>query len=51
VNAEVDIRKLKAFCEGRIQKYMVPETITIVEELPKTSTGKLDRQALLRQHT
>lgn len=50
VNGEVDIREVKAFCEARIQKYMVPETFTIVEELPKTSTGKLDRQALLRQH-
>jgi amino acid adenylation domain-containing protein len=50
VSEEVDARELKAFCEGRIQKYMVPETIAVVDELPKTSTGKLDRQALLRQH-
>jgi acyl-coenzyme A synthetase/AMP-(fatty) acid ligase len=29
---------------------MVPETITVTPTLPKTSTGKIDRQALLRQH-
>jgi amino acid adenylation domain-containing protein len=49
-NVDVDVRQLTAFCGGLIPKYMVPETIFVVVTLPKTSTGKLDRQALQRQH-
>ncbi len=39
---------LTRFCAGLLPKYMVPETFRVLSELPKTSTGKLDRQALLR---
>ena len=49
-NVELDVREMMAFCGRLIPKYMVPETIIVEESLPKTSTGKLDRQALLRQH-
>jgi acyl-coenzyme A synthetase/AMP-(fatty) acid ligase len=48
---EITDRALTAFCAERIQRYMVPETILIQQALPKTSTGKIDRQALLKQHT
>ena len=41
---------LTSFCAGRIQRYMVPEHILIQPTLPKTSTGKIDRQTLLKQH-
>jgi acyl-coenzyme A synthetase/AMP-(fatty) acid ligase len=37
---------LVRFCATRIQKYMIPESIDIWDELPKTSTGKIDRQVL-----
>jgi len=49
-HGDADAREITRFCESRIQKYMVPESIIIAAELPKTSTGKLDRQALQRQH-
>jgi amino acid adenylation domain-containing protein len=49
-NVDVDVRELTAFCGTLVQKYMVPETIIVEATLPKTSTGKLDRQALQRQH-
>ena len=49
-NVEIDVREVTAFCGGLIQRYMVPETIIVEVSLPKTSTGKLDRQALLRIH-
>jgi len=49
-NVDIDVREVAKFCGGLIQKYMVPETIVIETSLPKTSTGKLDRQALQRQH-
>jgi len=50
VSGEVDTEQVKVFCAGRIQKYMVPETILVTRELPMTSTGKLDRQALVRSY-
>jgi L-proline---[L-prolyl-carrier protein] ligase len=35
-------------CRARLPKYMIPEAFDFTEALPKTSTGKVDRQALLR---
>ena len=40
---EVDVRRHVA---GRLPSYMVPTSIRIVEQLPKTSTGKVDRPLL-----
>ncbi|NIO21779.1 MAG: amino acid adenylation domain-containing protein [Candidatus Aenigmarchaeota archaeon] len=44
-------RKLKAsevlnHCGGLIPKYMVPEAIEFLQQLPTTSTGKIDRKLL-----
>ncbi|MFV2001181.1 MAG: amino acid adenylation domain-containing protein [Acidimicrobiia bacterium] len=50
VSGEVDTEQVKVFCAGRIQKYMVPEAILVTKELPMTSTGKLDRQTLVRSY-
>lgn len=47
VAAEVSEDELKSFCADLVPKYMVPERFSILEMLPKTSTGKLDRQGLL----
>ena len=38
--------KLAAWCATLIPKYMVPESFVFADLLPKTSTGKIDRQAL-----
>lgn len=40
-------KQLQGFCATLIPKYMVPEAIEICIEMPKTSTGKVDRAALL----
>jgi L-proline---[L-prolyl-carrier protein] ligase len=40
---EVEVRRHVA---GRLPSYMVPASIRIVERLPKTSTGKVDRPLL-----
>jgi acyl-coenzyme A synthetase/AMP-(fatty) acid ligase len=40
---------LQRFCGERVPAYMVPESISIVESLPKTSTGKIDRRSLSEQ--
>lgn len=43
---ELDNDTLAAWCATLIPKYMVPESFVFAELLPKTSTGKIDRQAL-----
>jgi amino acid adenylation domain-containing protein len=40
--------KLKAFLGERLPAYMIPSEVSFVDALPKTSTGKVDRQALAR---
>lgn len=42
--------ELKAFCAQKIPRYMVPEVFFICEHFPRTSTGKVDRRALLEKH-
>ena len=53
---DLEPKDLRSFCTERLPSYMVPEHLEIVDELPRTSTGKADRQALLtrwqqRKHT
>jgi amino acid adenylation domain-containing protein len=38
--------ELQQHCATRVPKYMIPEFIELCEELPKTSTGKIDRVKL-----
>ena len=38
---------LARYCAEQLPRYMVPETLTVETELPKTSTGKIDRRSLL----
>ena len=44
--ASASARDLQTFCATRLPRYMVPETIVLRDALPRTSTGKADRQAL-----
>ena len=37
---------LVRFCSERLPKYMVPDIFDFSDSLPKTSTGKIDRQQL-----
>jgi amino acid adenylation domain-containing protein len=46
--AKSDRQALTSHCLKALPRYMVPESLTIMEELPQTSTGKVDRPALLR---
>lgn len=46
--AAVTADQLQRWCGERIPAYMVPETVEFRESLPKTSTGKTDKPALLR---
>jgi acyl-coenzyme A synthetase/AMP-(fatty) acid ligase len=40
---------LREYCLQKLPRYMVPETIEILDQLPKTSTGKIDRPSLARK--
>jgi benzoate-CoA ligase family protein len=41
-------RKLQDYVKARLLPYKYPREVVYVDELPKTGTGKIDRQALLR---
>ncbi|CAH8354583.1 unnamed protein product [Eruca vesicaria subsp. sativa] len=41
-------REIREFCKTKLPKYMVPRKVIFQEELPKTSTGKIQK-FLLRQ--
>ena len=45
----IDKEALLAFCEDRMPRYMVPRAIEVLDELPKTSSGKIDYPALRRR--
>ena len=40
---------LRTYVKSRLAPFKYPRIIEYVAELPKTGTGKIDRQALLRQ--
>lgn len=41
--------ELRQFCANTLPKYMIPEEFKLTNNLPKTSTGKIDRPELLKQ--
>jgi acyl-CoA ligase (AMP-forming) (exosortase A-associated) len=45
----VDTDAVLLFCEGKMPRHMVPKFIEVLEELPKTSSGKIDYPALRRK--
>jgi acetyl-CoA synthetase len=46
---ERDVTKmLQDFVKEKLLPYKYPREVKFIDELPKTGTGKIDRQALLR---
>ncbi|MFH5244706.1 non-ribosomal peptide synthase/polyketide synthase [Antrihabitans spumae] len=45
-NCTIDIEEALEFVGQQLAAYMVPATLLVLDELPVTSTGKLDRKAL-----
>jgi long-chain acyl-CoA synthetase len=41
--ADIDIRAVKAHCLRQLASYKVPKEVQLVAELPKTSSGKVQR--------
>jgi fatty-acyl-CoA synthase len=48
--ATVDASTLRAFLEGKVARFWLPEYFAFPSELPKTSVGKIDKKALRRLH-
>jgi amino acid adenylation domain-containing protein len=46
IEGSLGILELQQYCAARVPKYMIPELIDLCAELPKTSTGKIDRVKL-----
>jgi fatty-acyl-CoA synthase len=44
--ADLDAEAIRRFCRERLAKYKVPRHVRFLDELPKGSSGKIDRQAL-----
>ena len=47
---QIDARELTAFCREHLAAYKVPRLIEVVDELPKTNSGKVLRR-LLRERS
>jgi acyl-CoA synthetase (AMP-forming)/AMP-acid ligase II len=46
VGAPLELDELRRFCQGRIANFKQPERLLIVDELPLTDFGKVDRKSL-----
>ncbi|RKI71495.1 long-chain fatty acid--CoA ligase [Corallococcus sp. AB049A] len=44
------LEALVAFCSGRLARYKLPRTLRLLEALPRTPAGKVDRRGLARLH-
>ncbi len=47
--ADLDADDIRAFLDGRVAKWWVPEAIEFIEEVPKTSVGKFSKKTLREQ--
>lgn len=45
----LDTDELLAYCGTKLPRYMVPKTVDVLTELPKTTSGKVDYPALRRR--
>jgi len=47
--ADLDAEGVREFCRGRMARFMVPDQVEFVDEIPKTATGKPAKYKLLEQ--
>ncbi len=46
---ELAVEKLREFCAANMPRHMVPKAIEMLDEMPKTTSGKVDYPALRRR--
>jgi len=46
-NQQITHAELRAFCKGRLADYKVPRYLKLLDAIPRTTTGKIQRSALL----
>jgi acyl-coenzyme A synthetase/AMP-(fatty) acid ligase len=51
MGSETESRDLQAYVKSRLQPHKYPRIVEYVDDLPKTGTGKIDRQALIAPPT
>ena len=44
----IDVKEIKEHCLKQLAKFKVPNTIKIVENIPKGATGKLQRNKMAK---
>ena len=49
--SDATTRTLQDYVKGRLLPYKYPRLVAYLDELPKTGTGKIDRQALIKNST
>jgi long-chain acyl-CoA synthetase len=49
-DADLTEQDILAYCSQHLEKQMIPKYIEILQELPKTITGKIDRQQIVNNH-
>ena len=49
VRSALGAKELLRFCADRIPHYMLPDEVALLDALPKTATGKIDRAGLTRR--
>ncbi len=50
-DSELTAKDVQAFCRGRMAKFMIPEVVRFVSEIPKTATGKAEKYRLVSRDT
>lgn len=45
-----DVLEFRKFCEGNLAKYKIPKYFEIVDDIPKSETGKINKKILLQIH-
>lgn len=46
---DLDVGALRAFCREKLAKYKMPRSVEVVEELPRNSSGKIQKHILAEQ--
>lgn len=47
-NGTLSLSELRAWCEERIASYQIPSIVTIVDEIPRNSMGKVNKKEVAR---